>query len=65
MIDFDPKKVMALKKKLDVASAKFDDQIKLAIRGPASLDILSQSFFKMNGASANIFTYFKPYLNKK
>jgi len=64
MIDFDPKKLIVLKKKLDIASAKFDEQIKQAIKGPCDIDIISQSFFKMNGASANIFSYLKPYLNR-
>ncbi len=65
MIEFDPKKLMVLKKKLDVASTKFDEQINPAIKGSADIDIISKSFFRMNGASANIFTYIKPYLNQK
>ncbi|MCP4704285.1 MAG: hypothetical protein GY865_06725 [candidate division Zixibacteria bacterium] len=64
MVEFDPKKLMTLKKKLDVASAKFDEQIAKAIKGPVDIDVISKSFFRMNGVSANIFSYMKPYLNK-
>lgn len=62
-MEFDLKKLMALKKKLDEASASFDEQIERAIKGPVNIDVISQSLFRMNGASANIFTYIKPYLN--
>ena len=65
MVEFDPKKLMLLKKKLDAASAKFDEQIVKAIKGPVNIDVISKSFFRMNGASANIFAYIKPYLNRK
>ncbi len=65
MIEFDPKKLMLLKKKLDAASTKFDEQINQAIRGSSDIEVISSSFFRMNGASANIFTYIKPYLNQK
>jgi len=65
MVEFDPKKLMVLKKKMDAASIKFDEQINMAIKGSADIDIISKSFFRMNGASANIFTYIKPYLDKK
>ena len=64
MVEFDPKKLMLLKKKLDVASAKFDERINQAIKGSADIDVISKSFFRMNGASANIFAYMKPYLNR-
>lgn len=63
MVKFDPKKLMALKKKLDDASADFDEHIEQAIKGPVDMDIISKSLFRMNGASANIFAYIKPYLN--
>ena len=65
MIEFDPKKLMLLKKKLDVASTKFDEQINQAVKGSSDIEVISASFFRMNGASANIFTYIKPYLNQK
>ena len=65
MIEFDPKKLMLLKKKLDAASAKFDEQIVKATKGQVNIDVISKSFFRMNGVSANIFTYIKPYLNRK
>ncbi len=64
MVEFDPKKLMLLKKKLDIASAKFNGQIEKAIKGPVDIDTISKSFFRMNGASANIFAYLKPYLNR-
>jgi len=63
-VEFDPKKLMLLKKKMDLASAKFDEQIKQAIKGPINIEIISKTFFRMNGASANIFAYIKPYLNR-
>ncbi len=64
MIEFDPKKLMLLKKKMDLASVKFDEQIAQAMKGPINIDVISKSLFRMNGASANIFSYIKPYLNR-
>lgn len=62
MIDFDPKKLLALKKKMDIASAKFDEQINKAIKGPVDIEVISKSLFRMNAESATMFTYIKPYL---
>ena len=55
---------MLLKKKMDLASVKFDEQIAQAMKGPINIDVISKSLFRMNGASANIFSYIKPYLNR-
>ncbi len=63
MMEFDPKKLMTLKRKMDQASAEFEERIEQAIKGPVNIDVISKSLFRMNGASANIFTYIKPYLN--